>query len=178
MASLGSQTEIVELFTALHSGPVINPFYPEQSFRRWERQIISMSIDVLAACCEDDITPLVGHVGTRWGTYVPGAMPVEHMPHLARALLKHGITGDVKPKGKPKQEDYSATFDARQFVATAIAHLGMSEDAAWSLTMTTFAAAMRSKFGAPDDKTAGIETHDDNMARLAAINKLRDRKKT
>jgi hypothetical protein len=53
----------------------------------------------------------------------------------------------------------------------------MSADDAWRLTMTEFAAAMRSKFGAPDDKTEGLERHDENMARLAAINKLRDRKK-
>jgi hypothetical protein len=177
MASLGSPTEIVDLFALLHSAPKINPYYAAESFRKWERSVLSASIDVLAACCADDITPLVGHIGSRYGSWVPGAMPVEHMPHLARALMKHGITGDVKPRGKPKAEDYSATFDAKDFVATAIAHLGMAEDDAWNLTMTTFAAAMRSKFGAPDDKTAGIENHDDNMARLAAINKLRDRKK-
>jgi hypothetical protein len=177
MASLGSPAEIVELFAFLHSAPTINPFYRAESFRKWERSIISASIDVLAACCADDVTPLVGHVGSRYGSWVSGAMPVEHMPHIARALIKHGITGDVKPKGKPKAEDYAPTFDAKEFVATAIAHLGMSADDAWQLTMTEFSAAMRSKFGAPDDKTEGLERHDENMARLAAINKLRDRKK-
>jgi hypothetical protein len=177
MASLGSPVEIVELFSLLHSSPKINPFSPVRSIRRWERDVLSASCDVLAACCSDDITPLVGHVGSRYGTYVPGSMPVEDMPHLARALMRNGIIGQPPKGGRTKKEDYTPGFVARDFVAHAMAHLNMSEDNAWNLTMTTFAAAMRAKYGEPEDKTAGIERHDENMAHLAEINKLRDRKK-
>lgn len=177
MTSLGTPAEIVALFVALNSGPQINPIYPAESYRKWERSLIGMSYDVLTACCDEDVTPLIGHVGSRYGTYVPGAMPVEHMPHLARSLMKHGITGNVKLTGKPKADDYSQEFHAKDYVAAAIAHLGLSEDAAWNMTMTTFSAAMRSKFGAPEDKAGDlINNHSDSLARLAEINKLRDRK--
>lgn len=176
MASLGSPSEIVELFGLLHSSPTINPFYPVESYRKWERSVLSASIDVLAACYADDVTPLTGHIGSRYGSWVPGLMPVEDMPHIARSLLKHGITGDIKLKGKPKADDYSATFDAKQYVADAMAHLGMAEDDAWNLTMTTFAAAMRSKFGKPESASVDdmLETHEESLAWLESINKLRD----
>jgi len=177
MASLGSPSEIVELFGLLHSSPAINPFYPAESFRKWERSIIAASIDVLAACCADDVTPLVGHVGSKYGSWVPGAIPVEDMPHLARSLMKHGITGNAKPKGKPKADDYAATFDAKEFAATAMAHLGMDADAAWSLTMTEFIAAMQSKFGKPENNVDDLlENRERDMAWLESVNKLRDRK--
>lgn len=178
MASLGSPKEIVELYALLHSAPEINPIYPVSSYRRWERSVLGAAYDVLAACCADDVTPLIGHIGSRYGSYVPGSMPVEHMPPLARSLMKHGITGNIKLRGKPKSEDYSTEFNAKDFVATAMAHLGLSEDEAWRMTMTTFAAAMRAKFGAPDEEKIHdfAERHDDNMQRLAAINRIRDKK--
>lgn len=176
MASLGSPAEIVELYGLLHSSPVINPYFPVESYRRWERQVISASIDVLVACCDEDITALTGHVGSKYGSWVQGAIPAQDMPHLARSLMKYGITGNIKLRGKPKTEDYSAEFHAKDFVASAIAHLGLSENEAWNMTMTTFAAAMRAKFGDPEEKLAGLERHDDNMQRLAAINRIRDKK--
>lgn len=178
MASLGSPAEIVQLFGVLHSSPEINPFYAAQSFRKWEREVINASIDVLSACCDEDVTPLTGHVGSRYGSWVSGSIPVDHLPHLARSLMKHGITGDVKMRGKPKSEDYMATFDAKEFVATAMAHLGMAEDDAWNLTMTTFSAAMQSKFGKPENNIDDLlDRHDESMAWLDSVNKLRDGKK-
>lgn len=177
MASLGSPGEIVELFALLHSQPAIHPAYPEMSYRQWERDVLSASYDVLAACCDDDVTPLLGYVGSRYGSWIPGAMPSEHMPHLARSLMRHGITGNVKLRGKPKSSDYSDEFNAKDFVATAIAHLGLSEDEAWRMTMTTFSAAMQSKFGKPDNNVDDlIDSHDADMAWLDGVNRLRDKK--
>lgn len=178
MASLGSPTEIVELFGALYSTPEINPVYPAESYRRWEKEVLGVAYDVLTACCDDDVTPLIGHVGSKYDSWVPGAMPPEHMIPLARSLMKHGITGNIKLRGKPKQEDYTSDFKAKDFVASAIAHLGLSEDEAWNMTMTTFATAMRAKFGSPKEEELNdiADRHDDNMQRLAAINRIRDKK--
>lgn len=178
MTRLGSPTEIVELFGTLYSMPEINPIYPVESYRRWEKEVLGVAYDVLTACCEDDVTPLIGHVGSKYGSWVPGAMPPEHMIPLARSLMKHGITGNIKLRGKPKQEDYTNDFKAKDFVASAIAHLGLSEDEAWNMTMTTFAAAMRAKFGSPKEEELNdiADRHDDNMQRLAAINRIRDKK--
>jgi hypothetical protein len=172
MDSLGSPAEIVEKFTALFEPPKINPFWPSQSYRAWERDVTSIAYDVLVACCEDDVTGLIGHMGTRWGSFVLGAMPPQDMVHLARSLMRHGIIG-LKPEGLPAKpvKEYTAEFNAREFVSQAIAHLGMSTAEAWNLTMTEFSGAMQSKFGKPE--TLPVDEHDDAMARLAEINKLR-----
>lgn len=177
MASLGSPAEIVELFALIHSQPAIRQAYLALSYRQWERDVLSASYDVLAACCEDDVTPLLGYVGSRYGSWIPGAMPSEDMPHLARSLMRHGITGNVKLRGKPKSSDYSDEFHAKDFVATAIAHLGLSEDDAWNMTMTSFSAAMQSKFGKPENNVDDlIDSHDADMAWLDGVNKLRDKR--
>lgn len=135
---------------------------------------MATAYDVMVACCKEDVTPLLGHMGSRWGSFVPGAIPSSDMVHLARSLMRHGIIG-VKPAGraiaKPKEE-YVPEFNAREFVAQAIAHLGLSSADAWHLTMTEFSAAMQSKFGKPDTLPPP-EEHDEAMARLAEINRLR-----
>ena len=172
MDSLGSPAEIVEKFSILHEPPKINPIWPVQSYRSWEREVAATAYDVLAACSDEDVTPLLGHMGTRWGSFVMGAMPVDDMIHLARSLIRHGIIG-LKPEGLPAKpvKEYTAEFNAREFVSQAVAHLGMSTAEAWNLTMTEFSGAMQSKFGKPE--TIPVEEHDDAMARLAEINKLR-----
>lgn len=172
MDSLGSPAEIVEKFTILFEPPKINPIWPVQSYRTWEREVAATAYDVLSACSDEDVTPLLGHMGTRWGSFVMGAMPPQDMIHLARSLMRHGIIG-LKPEGLPAKpvKEYTAEFNAREFVSQAIAHLGMSTVEAWNLTMTEFSGAMQSKFGKPE--TIPVEEHDDAMARLAEINKLR-----
>lgn len=174
MDSLGSPREIVNKFGLLFSAPKLNPIWPVNSYRAWERELISTAYDVLAACCEDDVTPLLGHMGSKWGSFVPGAMPSMDMVHLARSLMKHGVVG-LKPEGrllqKPKEE-YVPEFKAREFVAQAIAHLGLSSVDAWKMTMTEFSGAMQSKFGKPETLPP-TEEHDEAMSRLAEINRLR-----
>jgi hypothetical protein len=173
MDSLGSPREIVEKYGVLFSTPSINPIWPVQSYRSWERDVMSVAYDVLVACCDDDVTPLLGHMGSKWGSFVPGAMPAMDMVYLARSLINDGIIG-LKPEGllaKPKEE-YTPEFRAREFVAQAVAHLGIDSDKAWNMTMTEFAGAMQSKFGKPETLPS-LDEHDDAMARLKEINRLR-----
>jgi hypothetical protein len=175
MDSLGSPAEIVNKFAILFSAPKLNPIWPKSSYRAWERELMGTAYDVLVACCADDVTPLLGHMGSKWGSFVPGAMPAQDMVHLARALMRHGVVG-LKPEGRPikgqKNEEYSKEFNAREFVAQATAHLGLSSAEAWQMTMTEFSGAMQSKFGKPETLPPA-EEHDDAMARLAEINRLR-----
>jgi len=174
MDSLGSPSEIVEKFSLLFSAPKFNPFWPVPAYRAWEREVMATAYDVLVACCEADVTPLLGHMGSKWGSFVPGAMPAQDMVHIARSLMRHGIIG-LKPEGrlieKPKQE-YVPEFKPREFVAQAVAHLGLSSAEAWQMTMTEFSGAMQSKFGKPDTLPPP-EEHDEAMSRLAEINRLR-----
>lgn len=173
--SLGSPSEIVNKFAILFSAPKLNPIWPKSSYRAWERELMATAYDVLVACCVDDVTPLLGHMGSKWGSFVPGAMPAQDMVHLARSLMRHGVVG-LKPEGRPvkaaQKEEYSKEFNAREFVAQATAHLGLSSAEAWSLTMTEFSGAMQSKFGKPETLPPA-EEHNEAMARLAEINRLR-----
>jgi len=174
MDSLGSPSEIVEKFSLLFSAPKFNPVWPVPAYRAWEREVMATAYDVLMACCDADVTPLLGHMGSKWGSFVPGAMPSQDMVHIARSLMRHGIIG-LKPEGvlakKPKEE-YVQEFKAREFVAQAIAHLGLSSAEAWHLTMTEFSGAMQSKFGKPETLPPA-EEHNEAMSRLAEINRLR-----
>jgi hypothetical protein len=174
MDSLGSPAEIVEKFSILFTGPKFNPIFPVPAYRAWEREVMATAYDVLVACCDDDVTPLLGHMGSRWGSFVPGAMPAQDMVHLARSLIRHGVIG-IKPEGrlanKPKEE-FVPEFKPREFVAQAIAHLGLSSAEAWNLTMTEFSSAMQSKFGKPETLPPP-EEHEEAMSRLAEINRLR-----
>lgn len=174
MDSLGSPSEIVSKFSILFTPPKVNPVWPVSAYRSWEREVMATAYDVLMACCDDDLTPLLGHMGSKWGSFVPGAMPAQDMVHIARSLMRHGIVG-LKPEGalakKPKDE-YVLEFKAREFVAQAVAHLGLSSAEAWSLTMTEFSGAMQSKFGKPETLPPA-EEHNEAMARLAEINRLR-----
>lgn len=173
MDSLGSPSEIVEKFAVLFSSPKINPIWPVESYRAWEREVMATAYDVLLACCEEDATPLLGHMGTRWGSFVMGIMPASDMVHLARSLMRHGVIG-LAPEGLPAKpvEEFTPEFKARDFVSQAVAHLGMSTAEAWNLTMTEFSGAMQSKFGKPETLPS-LDEHDEAMSRLAEINRLR-----
>lgn len=174
MDSLGSPAEIVEKFSLLFSAPSLNPIWPVPAYRAWEREVMATAYDVLMACCEGDVTPLLGHMGSKWGSFVQGAMPSQDMVHIARSLMRHGIIG-LKPEGrlleKPKEE-FVPEFKPRDFVAQAVAHLGLSSAEAWQMTMTEFSGAMQSKFSKPETLPPA-EEHDEAMARLAEINRLR-----
>lgn len=174
MDSLGSPAEIVEKFTILFEPPKINPVWPVQSYRSWEREVAATAYDVLLSCCDEDVTPLIGHMGTRWGSFVMGAMPVDDMIHLARSLIRHGVIG-IQPSSsqQKKSDDYTTEFKARDFVSQAVAHLGISSEAAWNMTMTEFSGAMKAKFGEPEKKGPNLDRHKAAMSHLSEINKLR-----
>lgn len=174
MDSLGSPSEIVEKYVALHSAPSINPAFPKQSYRRWEREALSLSVEVMWACTDDDISAITGYAGSRLGSWVPGTMPISDMIPIARCLLKHGIIGALpKVEKAPTKEDYSSDFKAHEYVAQAVAHLGISSDQAWNMTMTEFGGAMRAKFGKPESNVPSLAQYDEDMARLEEINQLR-----
>ena len=174
MDSLGSPADIVSKFGILFSAPKLNPFWPVSAYRAWEREVMATAYDVLIACCADDVSPLLGHMGSKWGSFVTGSMPSQDMVHLARSLMRHGIVG-LKPEGRPlnkPKEEYVPEFQAREFVSQAVAHLGLSSAEAWQMTMTEFSGAMQSKYGKPESLPP-TEEHDEAMSRLAEINRLR-----
>lgn len=180
MARIGTPAEIVEVFGLVLGGPpepTGNPVLDRPRWRAWGREQFRAALSVLHACCDDDLSPLIGWTTERM-TYRPGAMPAANITVLARELLRHGVIGDVPTDPRqPKRGKFSPEFHARDFAALAMAHLGLSEAEAWQMTMTSFILAMRAKFPPPEtptkDDAPSEEAHDATMAWLAAVNAKR-----
>lgn len=145
MSQLGEPDEIVKLLANVCDDPVT----PEEA-----RLQHMNAIAVLAACTPQDIRHLTGHHDGV--TVVPGRIPRAVLMLLARRLLRHGVTGTLpeqeREAGSPEPE-YTREFDTRSFVAMGMAHLGLSEDDAWNMTMTGLVGAMRSKYPPVKDMT-------------------------
>lgn len=166
MTQIGEPEEIVRVFASvMQAGPDFVD-----------------ALGVIFACADTDVSEVFGSLEAEGEKikYQPGAAPAEHVVFIARCLLKHGITGALPPL-PPKageEPEYTPAFNAREHVAVAMAHLGLSEREAWQMTMTSFIGAMRAKF--PPEATAGSRAPSDeqveaDMALLDRINALRDR---
>lgn len=167
MSRLGDPVEIVETFATVMGGA-------EDDAQA--RRLFQAALGVIYACANEDVDPssLFGTYESTSGAleYVPGAAPAEHVVPLARCLLKHGVTGALPPLPRRPGDDepvYVKEFVARDHVAMAMAHLGVSERDAWDLTMTGMVGALRAKFppaesNAPGAKAPTKEQHDATMA--------------
>jgi hypothetical protein len=161
--AMGRLSDPVGLLVTLHEGT------PRDQF--------DAALDVLQVCTDEDISDITGHVGSRYGTWVCGSVPTRDLITLARSLIRHGVLG-VVPKLPPLPDDgnaFTPKFEAREFVAVAIAHLGLSEREAWDLTVTSFILAMRAKFPRPKNGPGAPSATELDTAfeRLNAINKVR-----
>ena len=165
MTRIGTPAEIVQVFAQVCGAP--------QPYAAWRKQQFAAACCVMIACAEDDdISWLIGHVNERF-RYVRGVLPLEDIVGLATGLLRHGVVGDVKPD-RPTRGDYVREFDARGIAATAMAHLGLSEQEAWQLTMTGYIGAMRAKYpptekDAKADPRSDAEVYDSAKAFLARV---------
>jgi len=155
MSKLGTGPEIIETFARLHGHfDKVHPLFDDGNAKRQINRLYGLAVDVVAACTEEDITELTGHLGTRYNSWVPGLIPIDELTVLARRLMQYGVVGVVPPgpklseeeKAKQAAEAFKSEFDPRDFVAQAVAHLGLSEGDAWSMTITSFILAMRAKF--------------------------------
>lgn len=134
MTQLGDPEEIVRVYASvMHDQP-----HPAQFFD---------ALAVIYACADDDLSHLYGAINEAGG-FTKGLAPETDVIPLARCLLKHGVIGDYEPLPQPDHEpkDYVPEFNARDHVALAMAHLGMSSKEAWSITMTELVGALRAKF--------------------------------
>lgn len=175
ISQIGSPKEIIEA-TALLLGAEPEEPYAARAFRR-ER--FDRALTVLYACAgEQDLSELLGGmVPTGRGriVYSPGRMPMQEIIALAQAMIRHGVLGDVESEEVDKRGgEFLKEFHCIQYAGTAMAHMGMSEEAAWNMTMTTFVRVMRSKYPpAPGPKPHTAADYDATMARLEKINAAR-----
>jgi hypothetical protein len=153
MASLGTPQDLPRLYADSHK-------ITDSGF--------IAALSALHACADKDVCGLVGCFEDVDGAieYCPGSVPVDNIQILGSKLLYSGMIG----RPSKRQGEASGSFDPAEFVAAAVAHLGMSFDDAWQLTMVEFQAAIKAKF--PDsDEENNYPSADEHRALVASMEK-------
>ncbi|ENQ0912828.1 hypothetical protein ACENW9_000801 [Escherichia coli] len=194
MAKIGDDRQLVQYFATIHGSKYPSRLPADVDLRnrilaRCYGEVLQTCIHILNCCTEDEIGPLVGVCEfTPSGKLRlrPGMMPLEDVVTLARHCLFHGMIGDgpEEASGEQPEGEYKPTFDVLDFVYSAVAHLGMSEDEAWAMTMTGYRAAIRAKLP-PDERTEKAkpnvqinkQAYDERMeAARKALERMKNRK--
>lgn len=156
IADIGTPAEIVEVFAVVMSEPA-------DKDHAWQQ--IGAALNVLYHCA-DEFTPelerLLGHwVDPFPRRYHPGKMPAHAVIDIARQMLRHGVVGvtlqQIKQVVAPSGE-YMAEFKAAEMAAMAAAHLGVTIEDAWRMTMTSIVQILAAKF--PPDKNKSVTVDD------------------
>ncbi|WP_416413762.1 DUF6246 family protein [Pantoea sp. App145] len=129
------------------------------------RKAIMAAHLVLSACCDDDISELIGwmkpgRTGRRAFVWRPGAIPLQNIVVLAQGLMLHGIIGKAKIRKLQRHESNDTTpgFRATDYIMAARNHFGISRDEAENLTMTEFILMLNAKY--PNQKGFTREEYD------------------
>ncbi|QGU87085.1 DUF6246 family protein [Erwinia sorbitola] len=171
MSRIGEPQEIVQAFYDLHNDEVTPllqrgldaygtiPAWLLAHVNRREigKPAIIAAMSVLTACCERDLSRLIGEIipgkSGKW-TFVwrKGAMPAVEMVLIAQSLITHGIIGKAKVRQLQRHESNQATteFNAFEYISAARNHFGISRDEAEQLSMTEFSLLLAAKY--PDKK--------------------------
>ena len=170
MSKLGEPVEIVELFARMMAEP-----HGEKA--RWRQ--FSDALCILHCCADSDISEVVGYFNERL-KYVYKKADLEDIITIARHLMRHGIIGVLpeQPRRHDAKQEYTKEFIARDHVAAAMAHLGVSEREAWNMTMTALVGALRSKYppsskDSPGANAPTLEEHEATMAWADAVEEKR-----
>lgn len=185
MTRIGSPAEIVQTYATIHGNDVAQfievcsgtlgrfPEWLSPSFNRAAERLLSTCMHVLQACCEDDLTTMIGEwKGWRHCVvYRPGLMPKSDIIVVAQHLMQHGVVGKAKVRQLQRHESGGRTteFKAFDYISAARSHFGMSRAEASQLTMTEFQMLLAAKY--PDQKGFTREEYDkvadDYMAKKA-----------
>lgn len=186
MARLGEPEEIVRLYAEINGSDVQRAFYDcDEAFggvpdwmlpviNNLSDKILSASMLVLQACCEEDLTRAIGEWSEIEGKimYLPGIMPKEDIVTLAKELMLHGIIGNAKVRRLQRHEAKETTteFNAAEYIAAAQTHFNIGLSEASQLTMTAFQLLLAAKY--PDQKGFTRDEYDaianEYLARQAA----------
>ena len=191
MTRIGEPREIVQAFYDLHhdevSGVVQNAidaygFMPgwliaHIKLTSYGRKAMMAAMAVLAACCDRDVTPLIGEIRPAKASGKAfkmrrGRMDEFDMLAIAQSLITHGIIGKAKVRRLQRHESNESTteFNAFEYISAARNHFSMSREEAEKLTMTEFTQLLAARY--PDQKGFTREEYDsvadDFLARQAA----------
>lgn len=166
MARIGTPGEIVQAYAIIHGSDVSRlieacagtlhrfPDWLSPSFNRAAEKLLSTSMHVLQACCDADLTPMIGEWKgwRRYIVYRPGQLPKNDIIVLAQHLIQHGVVGKAKVRQLQRHESGERTseFKAFDYISAARSHFGMNREEASQLTMTEFQVLLAAKY--PDQK--------------------------
>lgn len=172
MNEIGTPKEIVEMYATLNGADYLAvmqhvgnlPFGAQMQVMKavskpiYGRHVLSAAYIVMQACCDEDISVLVGSYKptARGVKYVPGLMPVNDIIIIARNLLDHGIIGKSPLKVPQRSESQKQTtneFNASQYIISARTHFGMTREEAGDLSMTEFQQMIKNKYPEPPGLT-------------------------
>jgi hypothetical protein len=193
MTRIGSPAEIVQIYATIHGNDVAQlievcagtlgrfPEWLSPSFNRASEKLLSTCMLVLQACCEDDLTPMIGECkGWRHCVvYRPGLMPKSDIIVVAQHLMQHGVVGKAKIRQLQRHESGGRTteFKAFDYISAARSHFGMNRAEASQLTMTEFQMLLAAKY--PDQKGFTREEYDkvaDGYLAKQAARRAREKK--
>ncbi|ENA0807216.1 DUF6246 family protein [Providencia rettgeri] len=151
--SQNSTTRLTDIFVTVHGGRfpnLKNPMLAKSAEAICFANMVMECKEVIEKCCNEKVSALIGNLSVNrkgWLSYREGRLKLQDIITLARHLMRHGIMGDQKPdEDEDPQGKFTNEFDPRVYVYLAVAHLGISEQEAWGMTMTGFRAAMEAKF--------------------------------
>ena len=166
MTRIGTPVEIVSTYATIHGSEVNKiiglcavtlgrfPAWLSPHMHRVADHILSASMQVLQACCDDDLTPMIGEWKgwSRYVVYRPGQMPRNDIIVLAQHLMQHGVVGKARVRRLQRHESGETTTEFRAFdyISAARAHFGMNREDAAQLTMTEFQLLLAQKY--PEQK--------------------------
>lgn len=167
MSKIGTPEEIVQAFyalhnresqkliieTALYTGTVPAWLISYINTSRVTRDAISAAMGVMQACCDTDVSKLVGEIvpgrtGKRAFVWKVGKMKPQDRVAIASSLITHGIIGKAKIRQLQRHESKTTTteFKAIDYINSARTHFRMSRDDAERLTMTEFILLLNAKY--------------------------------
>lgn len=174
MTRIGTPEEIVQAYATIHGSDVSRlieacagtlhrlPDWLSPSFNRAAEKLLSTSMHVLQACCDADLTPMIGEwKGWRHCiVYRSGQLPKNDIIVLAQHLIQHGVVGKAKVRQLQRHESGERTseFKAFDYISAARSHFGMNRAEASQLTMTEFQMLLAAKY--PDQKGFTREEYD------------------
>jgi len=179
MSRIGEPQEIVYAFADLHNDeltPLIErataayghvPAWLIEHIRSssYGKRALMAAMTVMQACCEDDLTALIGEfrpARTKGRAFKRrmGAMGDFELLLISQSLITHGIIGKAKVRQLQRHESGKATteFNAFDYVSAARNHFGMTRSEAEQLTMTEFQHMLAAKY--PDQKGFTREEYD------------------
>ncbi|MFK3840136.1 DUF6246 family protein [Serratia sp. NPDC087055] len=179
MTRIGSPAAIVERFAELHTsdaprlleaaidayGSVPGWLLNHINDPSFSSDAIYAGMIVMQACCDDDVSALVGELrpskrGKRAFVFRQGKIPASDIIVLAQSLITHGIIGKAKVRKLQRNESnsYVNEFKAFEYISAARNHFNMPRVEAEQLTMTDFQLLLAAKY--PEQKGYTREEYD------------------